>query len=73
LKAAFGRLFLWGPGAALALLACLATAPKEMFAFVLRPAYLCLIALTFVVINLAVDMLYLAADPRLRVSDAKGY
>jgi peptide/nickel transport system permease protein len=30
-------------------------------------AYLCLIALIFVVINLAVDLLYFAVDPRLRV------
>jgi peptide/nickel transport system permease protein len=30
-------------------------------------AYLCLIALIFVVINLVVDMLYFAVDPRLRV------
>jgi len=30
-------------------------------------AYLCLIALIFVVINLVVDMLYVAVDPRLRV------
>jgi peptide/nickel transport system permease protein len=31
-------------------------------------AYLCLIALIFVVINLVVDLLYLAVDPRLRVA-----
>jgi peptide/nickel transport system permease protein len=30
-------------------------------------AYLCLIALIFVVINLVVDMLYFAVDPRLRL------
>ena len=30
-------------------------------------AYLCLIALIFVVVNLAVDLLYFAVDPRLRV------
>ncbi len=30
-------------------------------------AYLCLIALIFVVINLAVDLLYFAVDPRLRL------
>ena len=30
-------------------------------------AYLCLIALVFVVINLAVDLLYFAVDPRLRI------
>ena len=33
-------------------------------------AYLCLIALIFVVINLAVDLLYFAVDPRLRVERA---
>jgi peptide/nickel transport system permease protein len=32
-------------------------------------AYLCLIALIFVAINLAVDMLYFAVDPRLRISN----
>lgn len=31
-------------------------------------AYLCLIALVFVVINLVVDMLYFIVDPRLRIS-----
>jgi peptide/nickel transport system permease protein len=30
-------------------------------------AYLCFIALVFVLINLAVDLLYYAVDPRLRV------
>jgi peptide/nickel transport system permease protein len=30
-------------------------------------AYLCLIALIFVVINLLVDLLYFVVDPRLRV------
>jgi peptide/nickel transport system permease protein len=33
-------------------------------------AYLCLIALIFVVINLAVDLLYFAVDPRLRMGGA---
>jgi peptide/nickel transport system permease protein len=33
-------------------------------------AYLCLIALIFVAINLAVDLLYFAVDPRLRVERA---
>lgn len=33
-------------------------------------AYLCLIALIFVVINLIVDMLYFAVDPRLRIDRA---
>ncbi|MDA7416758.1 ABC transporter permease [Xenophilus arseniciresistens] len=36
-------------------------------------AYLCLIALIFVVINLVVDLLYFAVDPRLRVSKAGGH
>jgi peptide/nickel transport system permease protein len=31
-------------------------------------AYLCLVSLIFVLINLTVDLLYLAVDPRLRVS-----
>ena len=33
-------------------------------------AYLCLIALIFVVINMVVDLLYFAVDPRLRVGKA---
>ena len=33
-------------------------------------AYLCLIALIFVVINLIVDLLYFAVDPRLRIDKA---
>lgn len=36
-------------------------------------AYLCLIALIFVVINLIVDLLYFAVDPRLRVGHAGGH
>jgi peptide/nickel transport system permease protein len=36
-------------------------------------AYLCLIALIFVVINLIVDLLYFAVDPRLRVERAGGH
>jgi peptide/nickel transport system permease protein len=36
-------------------------------------AYLCLIALIFVVINLAVDLLYFAVDPRLRAEKAGGH
>ena len=36
-------------------------------------AYLCLIALIFVIINLVVDMLYFAVDPRLRVGKAGGH
>jgi peptide/nickel transport system permease protein len=33
-------------------------------------AYLCLIALIFVTINLVVDLLYFVVDPRLRVERA---
>jgi len=36
-------------------------------------AYLCLIALIFVVINLVVDLLYFAVDPRLRAGNAAGH
>jgi len=36
-------------------------------------AYLCLISLIFVVINLAVDLLYFVVDPRLRVTTAGGH
>ncbi|WP_042421294.1 ABC transporter permease [Comamonas granuli] len=36
-------------------------------------AYLCLIALIFVVINLVVDLLYFAVDPRLRAVKAGGH
>lgn len=36
-------------------------------------AYLCLVALIFVVINLIVDMLYFAVDPRLRVGKSGGH
>jgi peptide/nickel transport system permease protein len=35
-------------------------------------AYLCLIALIFVIINLVVDLLYFAVDPRLRVERSAG-
>ncbi|MBM3388194.1 MAG: ABC transporter permease [Betaproteobacteria bacterium] len=35
-------------------------------------AYLCLISLIFVTINLAVDLLYFAVDPRLRVNGSGG-
>ena len=35
-------------------------------------AYLCLIALIFVLINLAVDLLYFAVDPRLRIEHTAG-
>ena len=36
-------------------------------------AYLCLIALIFVVINLVVDLLYFAVDPRLRMGHGSGH
>ncbi len=36
-------------------------------------AYLCLTALIFVVINLVVDLLYFAVDPRLRVGKSGGH
>jgi peptide/nickel transport system permease protein len=36
-------------------------------------AYLCLISLIFVVINLVVDLLYFVVDPRLRVDGAAGH
>ncbi|EYC52687.1 ABC transporter permease [Hylemonella gracilis str. Niagara R] len=36
-------------------------------------AYLCLTALIFVIINLIVDLLYFAVDPRLRVDKAGGH
>ncbi|PAT39278.1 ABC transporter permease [Vandammella animalimorsus] len=36
-------------------------------------AYLCLIALIFVVINLIVDLLYFVVDPRLRVEKSAGH
>jgi len=36
-------------------------------------AYLCLIALIFVVINLIVDLLYFVVDPRLRIDRAGGH
>ncbi len=35
-------------------------------------SYLCLIALIFVLINLAVDLLYFAVDPRLRITSGTG-
>ncbi len=36
-------------------------------------AYLCLIALIFVIINMVVDLLYFAVDPRLRMGKAGGH
>jgi peptide/nickel transport system permease protein len=35
-------------------------------------AYLCLIALVFVIVNLVVDLLYFVVDPRLRVEKPAG-
>jgi peptide/nickel transport system permease protein len=35
-------------------------------------AYLCLISFIFVTINLLVDMLYFAVDPRLRIEGKAG-
>jgi len=35
-------------------------------------AYLCLVALIFVVVNLIVDLLYFAVDPRLRIEKPAG-
>jgi peptide/nickel transport system permease protein len=35
-------------------------------------AYLCLIALIFVLVNLTVDLLYFAVDPRLRMERPAG-
>jgi peptide/nickel transport system permease protein len=36
-------------------------------------AYLCLIALFFVIINLVVDLLYYMVDPRLRIERAAAH
>jgi peptide/nickel transport system permease protein len=35
-------------------------------------AYLCLVALIFVIVNLVVDLLYFAVDPRLRIEKPSG-
>jgi peptide/nickel transport system permease protein len=35
-------------------------------------AYLCLVALIFVIVNLVVDLLYFAVDPRLRIEKPAG-
>ena len=35
-------------------------------------AYLCLVALIFVIVNLVVDLLYFAVDPRLRIEKTAG-
>jgi peptide/nickel transport system permease protein len=56
--------FQW-PGMGLLFIQAVQTADIPIMA-----AYLCLIALVFVVINLIVDLLYFAVDPRLRMDRA---
>jgi peptide/nickel transport system permease protein len=56
--------FQW-PGMGLLFIQAVQTADIPIMA-----AYLCLIALVFVVINLVVDLLYFAVDPRLRMDRA---
>ncbi len=56
--------FQW-PGMGLLFIQAVQTADIPIMA-----AYLCMIALIFVVINLAVDLLYFVVDPRLRVDRA---
>jgi peptide/nickel transport system permease protein len=58
--------FQW-PGMGLLFIQAVQTADIPIMA-----AYLCLIALVFVVINLIVDLLYFAVDPRLRMDRAAG-
>ena len=60
------RVFQW-PGMGLLFIDAVTFADIPVMA-----AYLCLIALIFVVINLVVDLLYFAVDPRLRVEKAVG-
>jgi peptide/nickel transport system permease protein len=60
------RVFQW-PGMGLLFIDAVTFADIPVMA-----AYLCLIALIFVVINLVVDLLYFAVDPRLRVEKAAG-
>ena len=57
-----------GPGMGLLFIQAVTFADVPVMA-----AYLCLIALIFVVINLVVDMLYAVVDPRLRVAKAGGH
>jgi peptide/nickel transport system permease protein len=59
--------FQW-PGLGLLFIQAISTPDVPVMA-----AYLCLVALIFVAINLAVDLLYLAVDPRLRVSSSAGH
>ncbi len=56
--------FQW-PGMGLLFIQAVSTADIPVMA-----AYLCLVALFFVVINLVVDLLYYAVDPRLRIDGA---
>jgi len=58
--------FQW-PGMGLLFIQAVSTADIPVMA-----AYLCLIALFFVIINLVVDLLYYAVDPRLRIERSVG-
>ncbi|WP_029007873.1 ABC transporter permease [Azospirillum halopraeferens] len=58
--------FQW-PGMGLLFIQAISTVDIPVMA-----AYLCLIAFFFVIINLVVDLLYFAVDPRLRVGRALG-
>ena len=58
--------FQW-PGLGLLFIQAIAASDVPVMA-----AYLCLVALVFVTLNLVVDLLHLALDPRLRVSAAAG-
>jgi peptide/nickel transport system permease protein len=58
--------FQW-PGLGLLFIQAISTPDVPVMA-----AYLCLVSLIFVLINLTVDLLYLAVDPRLRVSGSAG-
>lgn len=60
------QVFQW-PGMGLLFIQAISTVDIPVMA-----AYLCLIALVFVVINLVVDLLYVAVDPRLRVRSGGG-
>ena len=59
--------FLW-PGMGLLFIQAVTFADIPVMA-----AYLCLIALIFVIINLVVDLLYFAVDPRMRVGKPGGH
>ena len=62
-----GTVFQW-PGMGLLFIQAVTFADIPVMA-----AYLCLISLIFVVINLVVDLLYFVVDPRLRVGHAGGH